>query len=134
MNEGQIWEALMLLGKSKLPNVIVIVDRNRIQIDGDTEDVMPLEPLASKLESFNLNVVSINGNDINEICNSIENAKLARVNNINKSTVIIANTIAGKGIESIEGDYKWHGKAPNTKEGEIAINNLRTLYGRLNNG
>jgi transketolase len=132
MNEGNVWEALLLLGKEKLSNVVVIVDRNKIQIDGGTEEVMPLEPLTHKLDKFNLKVVEIDGNNMRQVCEALSIAK----NNImteGKATVIIANTIPGKGFSSIEGDYKWHGKAPNAKEADEAIESMRTLYGRLNN-
>ena len=133
MNEGQIWESLLMLGKEKLSNVIVIVDRNKIQIDGNTEDVMPLEPLAHKLDKFNLNVIEINGHDIRQIVQAFQIAKNNHINNTQKATVIIANTIAGKGFSKIEGDYKWHGKAPNQADADEAIENMRTLYGRLTN-
>ncbi len=133
MNEGQIWEALLMLGKEKLSNVIAIVDRNKIQIDGNTEDVMPLEPLAHKLDKFNLNVIEINGHDIRQIAQAFQIAKNNHINNTQKATVIIANTIAGKGFSKIEGDYKWHGKAPNQADADEAIENMRTLYGRLTN-
>ncbi len=129
MNEGQVWESLMLLAKEKLSNVIIIVDRNKIQIDGYTENVMPLEPLSHKIETFNLNVIEINGHDIRQIAQAFE---IAKNNNI-RATVIIANTIPGKGFNKIEGDYKWHGKAPNSKEADEAIEDMRTLYGRLSN-
>ena len=133
MNEGQIWESLLMLGKEKLSNVIVIVDRNKIQIDGNTEDVMPLEPLSHKLDKFNLNVIEINGHDIRQIVQAFQIAKNNHINNTQKATVIIANTIAGKGFSKIEGDYKWHGKAPNQADADEAIENMRTLYGRLTN-
>lgn len=129
MNEGQVWEALLLLGKEKLSNIIVIIDRNRIQIDGNTELVMPLEPLSHKLDKFNLNVLEINGNDMQSILSALDIAKKS----MSKATVIIANTIPGKGFRSAENDYKWHGKAPNSKEYDEAISDMRTLYGRLNN-
>lgn len=127
MNEGQIWEALMLWSKNKITNLITIIDRNNIQIDGNTEDIMPLEPLKQKLEAFNFNVLSIDGHDIREIVTAINIAK----ENLNKPTIIIANTIAGKGFKSIEGDYHWHGKAPNTKELEDARFSLDDIYNKL---
>jgi transketolase len=129
MNEGQVWEALMLLGKERLSNVIVIIDRNRIQIDGNTENVMPLEPLAHKLDKFNLNVIEIDGNDMKTIIRAFEVAKKG----VEKATIIIANTVPGKGYKAAENDYKWHGKAPSAKEYDEAVENMRTLYGRLNN-
>lgn len=129
MNEGNVWEALMMLAKNKLTNIITIIDRNKIQIDGNTEDVMPLEPLSHKLETFNLNVIEINGHDMRQIVAAIETAK---TNNL-KPTVIIAHTIPGKGYTKIEGDYRWHGKAPGQTEADEAVNSMRTLYGRLEN-
>lgn len=133
MNEGQVWEALLLLGKEKLSNVIVIVDRNRIQIDGNTESVMPLDPLSHKLDKFNLSVIEINGHDIRQIVQAITIARNSHLSGNGKPTVIIANTIAGKGYTNIEGDYKWHGKAPSSAEADLAYANMSTLYGRLNN-
>ena len=133
MNEGQVWEALLLLGKEKLANVIVIIDRNRIQIDGNTEDVMPLDPLDHKLENFNLNVIEIDGHDVRQIAQALQIAKESNLNNTNKATVIIANTIPGKGYVKAEGDYRWHGKSPTAAEAEEALEGMRTLYGRLNN-
>lgn len=133
MNEGNVWEALLLLGKEKLSNVIVIVDRNNIQLDGKTEDIMPLNPLAHKLDKFNLNVIEIDGNNMRQICEAFSMAKNNSIIENGKATVIVANTIPGKGYTKIEGDYKWHGKAPNQKEADEAIESMRTLYGRLNN-
>jgi transketolase len=133
MNEGQVWEALMLLGKEKLSNVIVVIDRNKIQIDGNTEDVMPLEPLTHKLDNFNLNVIEIDGHDMRQICNAFEVAKNNTKNIGSKATVIVANTIPGKGYLKIEGDYHWHGKPVNKKEMQEAIDDMRTMYGRLTN-
>jgi transketolase len=133
MNEGQVWEALLLLGKEKLSNVVIIVDRNNIQIDGKTEDVMPLEPLTHKLDKFNLNVIEIDGNNMRQISEALEIAKNNSLNDGGKATVIVAKTIPGKGYREIEGDYKWHGKAPNKKEAEEATESMRTMYGRLNN-
>jgi len=127
MNEGNVWEALMLLSKLKLTNLISIIDRNAIQIDGLTEEVMPLESLSDKLKAFNFNVIEISGHDIREIVTAIESAK----NNKLAPSIIIAHTIPGKGYVKIEGDYKWHGKAPNKDEAKEAIHDLRTLHDRI---
>ena len=129
MNEGQVWESLLLLNKYKLDNIIVIIDRNRIQIDGNTEDILPLEPLMDKLLSFGLNVQNINGHNIREIYSAIE---LAKIQNDN-ANVIICNTIAGKGWREIEGDYHWHGKPPTSKEIDSAYNSLDKIYNSINN-
>ena len=121
MNEGNVWEALMLLGKEKLHRVITIIDRNTIQIDGNTETVMPLESLSAKLLAFNLNVIEIDGHNIIEIYTAINQAKSI----IDRATVIIAHTIPSRGVIEWEGDYHWHGKPPTTEEGEMAIKELK---------
>lgn len=120
LDEGQNWEAMMLAGKEKLSNLIVIVDRNKIQIDGETEDVMPLFNLKNKIESFNCIVEEIDGNNLEEI----NKVMIKAHDNKEKTFVIIANTIPGKGVREWEGDYKWHGKAPSQKEGEAAVEEL----------
>lgn len=128
MNEGQIWESIMLLNKEKLHKIVTIIDRNTIQIDGNTEDVMPLESLSDKLRSFNLNVIEIDGHNVEAISNAIDEAKSV----LHKATVIIAHTIPGKGVVEFEGDYHWHGKSPNKEEAKEAIKELRTLKGKIN--
>ncbi len=127
INEGQVWESLLLLNKFKLHKVISIIDRNTIQIDGYTEDVLPLESLKAKLESFNFHVLEINGHDFVDIVRAVGLAK----NSLDKPTVIIAHTIPGKGVSDFEGDYKWHGKAPNEEEGRKALKELRSLRGKI---
>jgi len=108
LDEGNSWEAIMLAGKEKLHNLIAIVDRNNIQISGNTEDIMPLDPLADKWRAFNWEVLEIDGHNFLDIDKAIETAK----SNSNRSTVIIAKTIASKGIPEYEGKYEWHGKVP----------------------
>lgn len=127
INEGQVWESFLILGKYKLHKIISFIDRNQIQIDGLTEDVMPLESLKNKLESFNLNVVEIDGHDFRDIVRAVSIAKSV----VDKATVIIAHTIPGKGVKEFEGDYHWHGKSPNAEEAKIAIHELRTLRGKI---
>ena len=127
INEGQVWESLLILGKYKLHKVISFIDRNYIQIDGLTEDVMPLESLKNKLESFNLNVIEIDGHDFRDIVRAVSVAKSVT----DKSTVIIAHTIPGKGVKEFEGDYHWHGKPPNSDEAKMALHELRTLRGKI---
>lgn len=112
LNEGNNWEAIMLAGKEKLRNLIVIVDRNNIQIDGYTENVMPLESLSAKWESFNWHVQEIDGHNIAEIISAIDRAKSV----FEKPSVIIAHTIPGKGVAEIERDYTWHGKPPSREQ------------------
>jgi transketolase len=120
LQEGNIWEAAMLAGKERLGKLIAIVDRNKIQLSGNTEDLMPLEPLADKWKSFGWHVEEINGHDFNEIVGAIEKAK-----NNPKSSLIIAHTIPGKGVSFMEGKYEWHGKAPSKEEAEKAIKELK---------
>lgn len=127
LNEGNIWEAAMLAGKYKLNNVIGIIDRNNIQIDGPTEEVMPLENLKGKWESFGWHVLEINGNDIEAVIDACQMAKAI----IEKPVMIIAYTIPGKGVDFMEGDYHWHGMPPNHEQAKIALHDLRTLKGKI---
>ena len=127
LDEGQNWEAIMLAGKERFGNLIAIVDRNNIQIDGFTEDVMPLEPLSKKWESFNWHVQEIDGHNFNEIIGAINRAKAVQ----NQPSVIIARTIPGKGVPMFERKPEWHGKPPSKEEGVRALEILRTLGGRI---
>jgi len=120
-NEGQTWEAIMLAGKYKLNNLTAIVDRNNIQADGYTEDVMPLEPLRTKYEAFNWHVLEVDGHDIYHIIDALNEAKTIQT----KPTVIIAHTIPGKGVSFMENKYEWHGKAPTQDQEKIALTELR---------
>lgn len=123
MDEGNTWEAIMLAGKFKLNNLIVIVDRNNIQIEGMTEDVMPLEPFHNKWKAFNWHVIEVGGHDFRYLNEVVEEAQSM----FGKPTVIIAHTIPGKGVQEFERDYKWHGKPPNKEEGKMAIDELKNL-------
>jgi len=125
--EGQTWEAVMFAGKNKLHNITAIIDRNNIQIDGYTEEIMPLENLRGKYEAFNWHVLEIDGHNIQEIIDACNEAKAI----YEKPTVIIAHTIAGKGVDFMEYDYKWHGTPPNKAQAETALNELRTLRGKI---
>lgn len=127
LNEGQVWEAAMLAGKQKLRNLIAVCDRNNIQIDGYTEDVMPLEPLAAKWRAFNWHVIQVNGNDIAEVIEAFERAKAV----FEKPIIILAHTIPGKGVKEFERKYEWHGKPPNKDEAAMALSELRTLEGKI---
>lgn len=127
LNEGQNWEAIMLAGRERLHNLIAIVDRNNIQIDGFTENVMPLEPLALKWAAFNWHVLEIDGHNIEAINNAVREAKAI----FEKPTVIIAHTIPGKGVDMFQRDYKWHGNPPNKEQGANALAELRTLGGQI---
>ncbi len=121
LDEGQNWEAMMLAGKEKLHNLIAIVDRNNIQIDGDTEDVMPLEDLKKKWESFNWHVQEVDGHNFQMINDAIGEAKAV----FEKPSVILARTIPSKGVSAWERDYKWHGKPPKPAERDMALAELR---------
>lgn len=127
LDEGQNWEAIMLAGKEGLGNLMAIVDRNNIQIDGYTEDIMPLESLSQKWQAFNWHVIEINGHNFEEIDNAIQTAKAV----FNKPSVIVARTIPGRGVKEFERDYHWHGKPPNKDEANMALKELRTLGGKI---
>ncbi len=136
LNEGQIWEAAMLAGKEKLHNLILIIDRNGIQIDGYTKDVMPLEPLAEKFEAFNFDVQEVDGHNIRAVNDAIGKAQAI----YSQPSVIIAHTIASKGVDVFERDFRWHGnppgkgpedRVPKDKQAEVALTKLRTLAGLI---
>jgi len=126
-DEGQMWEAAMFAGKNKLFNITQIMDRNNIQIDGYTEDVMPLEPLREKYEAFGWHVLDVDGHNIEEIIDACNKSKAI----FEKPTLIIAHTIPGKGVDFIEWKYSWHGKTPNNEEAKKALKQLRTLNGKI---
>jgi len=130
LNEGNMWEAAMLIGKYKLTNLIAIVDRNNIQIDGPTEVVMPLEDLRGKWESFGWHVLEIDGNDIEAVIDAVSMAKAI----VEKPVVIIAHTIPGKGVDFMEYDFHWHGVAPNHEQAKNALKQIHTLQGKINHG
>jgi len=127
LNEGNIWEAMMFAGKYKLSQLIVFVDRNNIQIDGPTEVVMPLEDLAAKWRSFGWHVQEIDGHNIESIQDAVGMAKAIE----NRPSVIITHTIPGKHVDFMEYDYKWHGVAPNHDQAREALNELRTMKGKI---
>ncbi len=124
---GNLWESAMFAGNNKLSNLTGIIDRNNIQISGFTENVMPLEPLRAKYEAFNWHVLEVDGHNIEEFVDAIEEAKTI----FEKPTVIIAHTIPGKGVSEMEFDYKWHGIAPKPEDGEKFLKELRTLEGKI---
>jgi transketolase len=119
---GLHWEAVMTAAKFKLDNLTCIVDRNFIQIDGSTEDIMPLEPLADKYRAFNWEVLECDGNDIGAFVATAEKAKTI----VGKPQVIIAHTVPGKGVSYMEGDYTWHGKPPNKEQADEALRELQS--------
>jgi transketolase len=130
LNEGNIWEAAMFAGKYKLSQLIVFIDRNNIQIDGPTDEIMPLEDLRGKWESFGWHVQEIDGHNIESV---IDAASMARAIS-NKPSVVIAHTIPGKGVDFMEYDYKWHGTPPNSDQAKEALTKLRTLDGKITSG
>ncbi len=134
---GNTWEAVMFASKYKLNNLTVIIDRNNIQIDGFTENIMPLEPLKEKYEAFNWHVLEVDGHNFEQIIAACNEAKAI----YNKPVVIIAHTIPGKGVDYMEKDFKWHGippgisdmpgEPPKAEQAKIALNELRTLGGKI---
>jgi transketolase len=124
---GNTWEAVMFAGKHKLANLTAILDRNNIQIDGNTEDVMPLEPLAEKYKAFNWAVIDVDGHNIEEIIDACNRAKAI----VERPVMIIAHTIPGKGVDFMEFDYLWHAKPPTKEEAVEALKQLRSLGGRI---
>ena len=124
---GNVWEGAMFAGANKLSNLTAVMDRNNIQINGMTENVMPLENLRQKYEAFNWHVIEVDGHNIREFIDAIEQAKAI----YEKPTLILAHTIPGKGISEIEFDYTWHGKAPSKEEAEKFLKELRTLKGKI---
>ena len=136
INEGQIWEAALHAGKEKLHNLIMIVDRNGIQIDGYTKDVMPLEPLAEKFEAFNFDVQEVDGHNIRALNDAIHKAQAV----YSQPSLIIAHTIASKGVDVFERDFRWHGnppgkgpedRVPKDKQAAVALEKLRTIAGLI---
>lgn len=127
LNEGNIWESVMLASKEKLTNIIGIVDRNNIQIDGPTESVMPLEDLKSKWQAFGWHVIEIDGHNIESIIDACAMAKAI----VEKPVVILAHTIPGKGVEFMEYDFHWHGAQPNHEQAVQALHDIRTLKGKI---
>ena len=112
IEEGQIWEAAMTSSHYKLDNLCVIVDNNNLQIDGEVSQVMNIYPIDEKFKSFGFEVINIDGHNIEEIIQAFEQAKKVK----GKPTVIIANTIKGKGVSFMENKAEWHGKAPNEEQ------------------
>jgi len=132
LNEGNIWEAAMFAGKYKLGNLTAIIDRNNIQIDGPTEQVMPLEDLKAKWEAFGWHVIEIDGNNIEDVIDACSMARAI----VEKPVAVIAHTVPGKGIDFMEFDYHWHGGGPgkgvpNHEQAKLALKELRTLKGKI---
>ena len=127
LDEGNNWEAIMLCAKYKLSNIIAIVDRNNIQIDGPTETVMPLEDLKAKWEAFGWHAIEIDGNNIEAVIDACAMARAV----VEKPAVIIAHNIPGKGVDFMEYDFHWHGVPPNHEQAVKALHELRTLHGKI---
>ncbi len=121
--EGNTWEAVMFAGKHRLSNLTAVLDRNNIQIDGFTEEVMPLEPLRAKYQAFNWNVLEVDGHNLTQIISAAAEAQAI----YEQPTLIIAHTIPGRGVSFMERSYLWHGKPPKPDEAKIALHELRTL-------
>lgn len=128
-NSGNIWEAVLWAGKNKLHNLVGIIDRNNIQIDGMTEDIMPLEPLAEKYRAFNWHVIEVDGHNIRAFIEACDEARAI----VEKPTLILAHTIAGKGVPDIEYDYRWHGKPPTKDEAKKFLEQIRSMKGKVPN-
>ncbi len=126
---GNTWEAVLLAGKNKLNNLTAIIDRNNIQIDGYTENIMPLEPLRDKYEAFNWHVLEIDGHNIESICDAVNESKAI----FERPTLIIAHTIPGRGVSFMEGKYEWHGKPPTKQEAAAALRELRSAASQIQN-
>lgn len=126
-NEGNTWEAAMLASKYKLNNIIAITDRNNIQIDGPTEDVMPLDDLKAKWEAFGWHVIEIDGNNIDEVIDACAMGRAI----VERPIMIIAHTVPGKGVDFMEYDFHWHGAPPNKEQAKEALKELRTLKGKI---
>jgi transketolase len=127
LDEGQNWEAILLAGKLNLRELTAFVDRNNIQIDGFTEDIMPLEPLADKFRAFNWTVIEVDGHNIRQIIDAANQARAVAEN----PTVVICHTIPGKGVGFMENRFEWHGKPPTADEAKVALAELRTLAGSI---
>ncbi|MEK9177068.1 MAG: transketolase [Patescibacteria group bacterium] len=123
--EGNTWEGAMFAGANRLSNLIAVLDRNNIQITGNTEEIMTLEPLRAKYEAFNWHVIEIDGHNLEEIVDAVEEAKAIK----EKPTVILAHTIPGKGVREIEGNFLWHGTPPKKEQMESFIAQIRESAG-----
>ncbi|OWK26742.1 MAG: transketolase [Parcubacteria group bacterium GW2011_GWA2_38_13b] len=126
-DSGVWWESVLWAGKHRLDNLTLIIDRNNIQIDGYTEDIMPLEPLRAKYEAFNWHVIDVDGHNMEAIIDACNEAKAI----FEKPVCIIAHTIPGKGVDFMEFDFAWHGKSPGQEEAKAALHQLRTLRGKI---
>lgn len=127
LDEGNVWEAAMLAGKYRLGNITAIIDRNNIQIDGLTDEVMPLENLKERWQSFGWHVQEIDGNNVEAVIDACKMAKAIT----DQPSMLIAYTVPGKGVDFMEYDFSWHGKPPDAKQAKAALTELRTLRGKI---
>lgn len=125
--EGQVWEAAMSAAKYHLDNLCAVIDVNGLQIDGATKDVMPSEPLDKKFEAFNWNVIHVDGHDFDALVKAFKDAKACK----GKPTMLLAKTTKGKGVSFMEGNYAWHGKAPNDEQYEQAKTEVEAKLAEL---
>ena len=126
-DEGQAWEAAMFAANNKLDNLTLIMDRNNIQIDGPTHQIMNLEPLADKYRAFGWNVIQIDGHNVSEIKKALTKAIAIK----GKPTMIIAITVPGKGVSEFENSFEWHGKPPNEEQGKKALEELQAIREKI---
>lgn len=124
LEEGQIWEAFMFAGGKKVDNLIAIIDHNKKQIDGSTDDVMPLGSLKAKMEAFNWTVLEMDGNDMQQVVNTLQEAKSKLGQG--KPVVIVMKSEMGMGVDFMMGTHKWHGTPPNQEQAEAALQQLPT--------
>jgi transketolase len=129
-DEGNTWESIMFASKMKFGNLTTVIDRNQIQIDGNTEEIMPLEPLRGKYEAFGWQVLDIDGNNMREVLDALEQSKKER----DTPLCIIAHTIPGKGVSFMENNYEWHGKAPTAEQADVALKELSAWRKRIDKG
>lgn len=122
LDEGQVWESLATIQKYNLSNIIIIVDHNKVQLDGSNLEIKNLEPLNAKFKAFGYEVLEVNGHDINEVLNTYNYAKVLSDNK--KNVIILANTVKGKGVSFMENTSEWHGKAPNKEQYDKACKEL----------
>ena len=120
LQSGQVWEAVMCAAKYQLDNLVAVVDRNSLQVDGATERIMPLEPLAPKWRGFGWHVIEVNGHDPKELLGAYESARLRK----GQPTAIIAKTVKGRGVSFMEGQVGWHSRAITTEQAEVALADL----------
>ena len=129
-DEGNTWESIMFASKMQFGNLTAIMDRNNIQIDGNTEEIMPLEPLREKYKAFGWEVLDIDGNNMRQVLDALEQSRKER----DAPLCIIAHTVPGKGVSFMENNYEWHGKAPTAEQADVALKELAVWRKRIEKG